>query len=364
MPRRHRAACAFLLGVILIRPLSAAVAASSWEPDPYSLGEGLYFPQEGLRVGGYADVFYFGLNHGTSSVSVEDLSLFLTKDIGSRWKIFSETEIGEALTITDHAIGTADASLEIERLYADYFASSAATFRFGRFLTPVGQWNLVHADPLVWTISRPLSTAAGFSRSTNGAMLYGTRTVEHNDLDYTLFVDDTRAIGIANDTDYAYGSYGAAGETSPLKNEFTHAAGGQLHYHAFADALSIGTSLATFELNSPRQSHRLVGLDFDWLGSDLELSSESVYRTADGPQAPAEYGGFLQAVASLPHQVFLVGRYEHYRNSLPDETDNLWTLGVNYRPSPGIVVKVERDDSIRKSTVMPSGWFASFAVLF
>src|SRR5450755_1829516 len=179
---RTRLAPAFALGAVLFGP--AVVAAdTSWETDPYQLGQGLYFPQQSLRVGGYADFHYFGLDNYAKSFSVEDLSLFLTKDIGSRWKLFSETNLSESLTFTSQGVSTSDASIEIERLYADYFASTAATIRIGKFLTPVGQWNLVHADPLVWTITRPLSTSAAFSRNATGAMIYGTRTFAQGDLD-------------------------------------------------------------------------------------------------------------------------------------------------------------------------------------
>jgi len=361
---RIRLGPAFAIGALLLWPALAAAAGTSWQSDPYQLGEGLYFPQQGLRVGGYADFHYYGLDNYAKSFSVEDLSLFLTKDIGSRWKLFNETEISESLTFTGHDVSTSEAALEVERLYADYFASTGATFRFGKFLTPVGQWNLVHADPLVWTISRPLSTTAAFSRSATGAMIYGTRTFAHDDLDYTLYVDDTQALGFAGDSNSAYGSYGAAGKINPLTNEFEHAAGGQVLYHLHGDRLSLGASFVSYELKDPRQKYRLAGLNFDWMGPHVELSGEGVYRTADRPQIPSEYGGYLQAVVSLPDQLFLVGRYEHYRNSTPNVIDNIWTIGINYRPVPGIVLRMERDDDNHDYSGMPSGWFASIAVLF
>src|ERR1019366_8408474 len=94
---RTRPAPAFALGAVLFWP--AVVAADpSWETDPYQLGGGLYFPQQAWRGGGYADLHYYGLDHEAGSFSGEDLSLFLTKDIGSRWRRVNETEVSEALT--------------------------------------------------------------------------------------------------------------------------------------------------------------------------------------------------------------------------------------------------------------------------
>jgi hypothetical protein len=365
--RLHRLtqlALTLALGVVLFRPAIAAGADSAWEPEPYQLGQGLYFPQQGLRVGGYADVHYFGLDNYAKSASVDDLSLILTEDIGSRWKLLSETDLSDAVTLTGRGGSTSDASLEIERLYADYYASSAATFRFGKFLTPVGQWNLIHADPLVWTTSRPLSTSAAFSTSATGAMMYGTRTFVQDDLDYTLYIDDTQAFGFLNDADHAYGSYGSAGAINPLKNEFDRAAGGQVHYHLHDDQLSLGASFVTYDLQDPRKKYRLAGLDFDWMGPGIELNGEGVYRTAHDPQTPSEYGGYLQAVVSLPDQLFLVGRYEHFRNSTPNVTDNISTLGLNYRGVRGLVLRIERTHDSHDYSGLPSGWFASVSVLF
>ena len=352
------------LGVVLFRPAIAAGDDSPWETDPYQLGQGLYFPQQGLRVGGYADLHYYDLDDEPRSASIDDLSLIVTKDFGSRWKLLSETDLSEAAIITRRGVSTSDATLEVERLYVDYYSSSAATFRFGKFLTPVGQWNLIHADPLVWTVTRPLSTAAAFSTSANGAMMYGTRTLAQDDLDYTLYVDDTQAIGLATDADSAYGSYGRAGAINPLRNEFDRAAGGQTHYHWHDDQLTIGGSFVAYELRDPRKSYRLGGLDFDWTGSHVELSGEGVYRTPNGAQTPSEYGGYLQAVIPLPDQLFLVGRFEHFRNSTPNVTDNISTVGLNYRGVAGLVFRIERTHASHEYTGLPSGWFASVAVLF
>ncbi len=62
----------------------------------------------------------------------------------------------------------------VERAYGDFGASDAATLRFGKFLTPVGRWNTILADPLTWTTSTPLIVDDVFDESTTGAMLSGS----------------------------------------------------------------------------------------------------------------------------------------------------------------------------------------------
>jgi hypothetical protein len=73
---------------------------------------------------------------------------------------------------------------------------------------------------------------------------------------------------------------------------------------------------------------------------------------------------YLQAVISLPNQLFLVGRYEHFRNSTPNVTDNISTVGLNYRGVAGLVFRIERTHASHEYSGLPSGWFASVAVLF
>src|ERR1019366_2461302 len=52
--------------------------------------------------------------------------------------------------------------------------------------------------------------------------------------------------------------------------------------------LVLGASFVSYKLKDPRQQYRLAGLDFDWVGPNVELSGEGVYRTADRPQTSSE----------------------------------------------------------------------------
>ena len=152
---------------LLALPVKPATADdnNAWNAQPYQLGQGLYFPQQRLRIGGYSSVHLYDIDSQPRTLSVQDLSLFVTKHVGKRWKLFTEMEIGDALTVTEDETTTKNADFDIERLYADYHATPQATIRFGKFLTPIGQWNLIHADPLVWTVTRPLTSSAAFSAS-------------------------------------------------------------------------------------------------------------------------------------------------------------------------------------------------------
>ncbi|RDI97564.1 hypothetical protein DVT68_14805 [Dyella solisilvae] len=338
----------------------AADSSGGWQPAPYTLGQGLYFPGQGLRIGGYADVNFYNVQGTNTTYDVHDLSLFITKDLGTQWQLFTEIEASNPVN-THRRSDDDDSELDIERLYADYHANQSISFRFGKFLTPVGEWNLVHADPLTWTVSRPLSTSAAFARHATGAMMFGTVTAQGNDLDYWVFVDDSKNLSFGQEQDNAYANVGA---NETLHNNFRQALGGRVLYHLLGDTLNIGASALSYELASPRQKYQLTGIDFNWATRYASFTGEGIYRSSDTSGEPDERGGFVQVEVPVWQRLYLIGRYERYRSSTPAQTTTIDTAAINYKPIPGIVLKLEYRDGTNNQLLAPTGWLASIAVLF
>lgn len=355
------AALVVVLAALAGTPSASADDNGTWQHLPYQLGQGLYFPQQELRIGGYASIHYYDLHGQDPTLNVHDLSLFVTKQLSSRWQLFTEAEVGDALIVSDNRFDSGDAEFDIERLYADYHARQGVTLRFGKFLTPVGQWNLIHADPLVWSVSRPLTTSAAYARHATGAMVYGSATLAHNDLDYWLFADDSEQLTPSPRRDLAFNTDGAS---STQQNAFSHAVGGRLLYHLLDDRLSVGASLLDFELREPQQQYRLLGLDFSWSTQLADFTGEAVYRTRKDTGSIDERGGFLQAVVPLRRPLYLVGRYEQYQTAALTQTTTINTVGLNYRVRPAISLKLEYRYGSNNALVAPDGWLSSLAVLF
>ena len=341
--------------------VASAAAGDSWDHTPYALGQGLRFPEQGLDIGGYLSLQYESLRHQESAFSVHDLSLFVNKRIGARWNLFTELEVGDVLQVSDDGGVSHSQDFDVERLYADYRVSPAVTLRFGKFLTPVGRWNMIHADPLVWTVSRPLTATAAFSRHAVGAMVYGSVPAAGRDLDYWVFVDDTQGLDPLRSEETAFD---IAGSSVTLTNDFNRAMGGRLLYHFLDNSLSLGGSYLYFEMKEPQQDKNLFGLDFFWDTRHVELSGEAVYRTSGGWTDPDERGGYLQAVVPLPYHLYLVGRHERYRAAVLAADPRLNTLGLTYRPRPPLSLKLEYRTGANNAAVAPDGWLASLAVLF
>jgi len=343
------------------RTARAAGAAESWQPLPYRLGQGLYFPQQGLRLGGYASVHLYDLHGARPTLNVHDLSLFITKQVGARWQLFSEMEVDDALTATGDSVNSNQAEFDVERLYADYHARQGLTLRFGKFLTPVGQWNLIHADPLVWTVSRPLTTTAAFARHATGAMLYGSLPAGGGDLDYWLYLDDSERLVPSHRRELAYSLDGA---DASVHNSFNHAVGARVLYHLFNDRAGIGASWLDYELKTPQRRYRLYGLDFNWSIHRAELTGEMLRRIRLDTHRIDERGGFVQAVLPIVPRLYLVGRYEAYKTALLTQTTTINTVALNYRLRPAVTFKLEFRSGRHNALVAPDGWLGSFAVLF
>ncbi len=348
--------------LLLCMPLGVHAETERWEHAPYELGQGLQFPQQDLNVGGYLSLRYRDIENVPSSLSIKDLSLFLSKGFGARWSVFSEMEIGEAVSISRNRIDTADAEFELERLYADYRASQGLTLRLGKFLTPVGRWNLIHADPLVWTVSRPLTTAVGFARQAAGVMVYGAVPLGPNGLEYSVFLDNTRTIDSGQQEESAYEHFNPA--IDDVNGAFDRAAGALVVYHLLEGRLGLGLSYVRFQMHDLAEDKQLLGFDLFWKSRLVEVTGEAIYRDSRGDEEPNEHGGFLQAAIPLPHQFNLIGRAERYAAAIQEQTATMYSTGLTYRPRTALSFKLEYRDGKYNELIAPSGWLGSIAVLF
>lgn len=354
-----------ILGILILAygvpALAAADGNTFWTRSPYHLGQGLTYPGLGLNIGGYLSVRYEDVKDRDWSIGARDLSLFVSKKLTNRWQLFSELEIGQAVDISSNSVSERDSEIDLERLYGDYRATKEITLRLGKFLTPVGHWNQIHADPLVWTVDRPLTTAAPFPRHATGAMLYGSFSALQNDWDYNVFIDDSDLLDPAQQNELAFED-GTAG-ISP-HNAFKRGAGARISYHFLNDSANIGASFLNYEMSELRERQNLYGLDAMWSIKRMEFSGEWIYRTSLGDLEENERGGFIQAVFPLTEHLYFIGRQERYKAAILTSTAVINSAGLTFRPHPALAVKLEYRGGSHNEVLMPTGWLGSLAVLF
>jgi hypothetical protein len=336
-------ACVAILG------LAAIGAALADEPNKgYQLGRGYALGNTGIRLGGYASMHTESFGQVPWAFDVNDASLFVTWDNGSKLRFFSELEVEDALSAGERRnLTTSKANFRLERLYLDYLVNEKLSVRIGKILTPVGQWNLIHADPLVWTTTRPVATYNLFAEHATGIMVQGTVPIGGHSLDCSV-----------------YGDYSSA--LDPARTEppyFDNAVGGRLRYN-ISDNLKIGFSYVDFALqNTPNIHSHLVGLDIALSYRRFAVNSEIVYRNNDATVNYNAWQGYIQGVSPIAGYFYAVGRYEFF-DQPNQQLGQVGVLGLAYRPRPPITLKLEYRLGQYNRDLAPNGLFASFSVLF
>jgi hypothetical protein len=315
----------------------------------YQLGQGLPLGNTGFVLGGYAAGSVAEHADEDRNLRLESLSGFLWWDGGGRWHAFSELEAEDIVTADRDTLTAQDAEVELERLYVDYTPGDLLKLRAGKFLTPVGRWNLIHAAPLVWTTSRPLITNQTFPTNATGLMAYGTLPWTDDGVEYSVYYSPGEELARDSDLDTFREAVGAHLSLMPLPH------------------LRTGLSYVNFEQRETPDQHReLYGLDVTWSWRRWELSGEFHYRLNDSSQSGQsnERGVYLQAVAPLTERLYAVGRYETFRRSGALRDINVYLGGLNYRPRPALVFKAEYSRATDNDFDVRDGLLASIAVLF
>jgi hypothetical protein len=314
-------------------------------PLTYTPGRGARIGNTGLTLGGYSNLNLTRDEGGPAELVLDDLSLFVVWDPTARFHLFSELEFEDLVSIDDHGRGgTNKWDFTAERLYGDVTFTDALNVRVGKFLTPVGRWNVIHAQPLVWTTSRPLATTQPFDPHSTGAMVFGSVAAPRGSIGYSL-----------------YGQFTDQLDRIPEPQLQRRAGGGRVEYTAWHD-WSIGVSYLGFEPDTAALGRdvgwrNLVGVDGLWQHGPFEMMGEFAHEES-------QWGLYLQGVVEVLPQVFLVGRYEHWDQPAPLPAVDMAVTGLAWRPRPYLLLKAEYLSSNHRAEESPPGFKSSVAILF
>ncbi len=319
------------------RLLDGDVGSLSYVP-----GRGLRFGTSGLVLGGYTSVDFTRDEGGPGHLNLEDLSLFVMLQGFERFTFFSELEFEDLLSIdSDGNAGSSGERFEIERLYADFAYSDQLKVRVGKFLTPVGRWNVIHAQPLVWTTSRPLVTELPFDENTTGVSLSGE--LLSGRIGYDVFGQFTNQL-----------------EPTPQFVEADRSGGARLTIQP-RPGLSLGSTYLAFR--SRDEWFHLGGLDAVWRDGPIEWMSELSFDEGAGTSG-SQWGLYSQLAVQFFSQVYGIGRYEHFAPRGAGRSLNQVVVGAAYRPAPYATFKVEYQIVDHHSDLTEAGFRSSLAILF
>jgi hypothetical protein len=337
-------------------PWSAAVVVAlickgAVAQSEYELGHGYNFAA--FNVGGFSDVTAAGTDSGRKSVSVNALSVFVSGHVAPVFNPFVEAELTGLDIVQSGGIGADhNGSLVLDRLYNDAVLSDNLTFRVGKMLAPVGEWNEIHAAPLVLTATRPAVTFQNFSQYLTGfSMLYSDPSGDLPDLQFYW---------------QPHGEF-LERPSSPFAFDTYRVVEG-LHLKFPVSLLDqVGVSFQqTTDLRGTTQS--LGGVDYQLTFGRVGLQGEATYSGLGGETRGLvrrdEWGGYLAVSYALTNEVTAYTWYEEFSGRLDTTAarDLLW--GVSFRPDPAIVFKLEYLQNVGGRPVNSTGVLASWSVLF
>lgn len=308
----------------------------------------------GFHVGGYTSIDARLPRTEAAQLNLNEVSMIVTWDQGTRVKFFSELELENPLSYDHHdGVHTKQSYVDLERFYFDYNLNEKANVRLGRFLTPAGRWNQLHAPPLVWTASRPLVTSRLFPSSINGAMLFGSLPISHMDMEYQVYAE-------------------ALKDQHQDGNEIIHreVKGARLAFNNILGLSGNNAGLNTLGLNvmsyqkdihgSP--TYHLYGLDFLLEFNRWEFSGEVYERKTTGGDDGGS-GAYLQSAYSLGSEWYWITRLETL-HEVDSKNADRWVLGVTKRVKPNQLLKFEFIGGSGEYEDVPRGFVTSFAVMF
>lgn len=300
-----------------------------------------------LQLGGYAEAVVDDRRDAPVAFSLDRVSLLGSWTAPGRWSGLLELEVKRLLRLQPGNSGSDDARPVLERAHIDYAQSDALQWRIGKFLTPIGRWNQLHAAPLTWTTSRPLITEDTFPTNATGAMARGVTPIRGQALEWSIWASPGDAL------------FPDAGEA-----RFRRAYGLRL-MQDLGPYLQLGVSLADYAERGDPDNKTLYSADLRFARNGFELSGEFAYRVLSRSTRRADEQGFyVQAVAPLAPRWFAVARFETFEAA--DAVDDLhfYLGGVTLRWSRQLVGKLEYRKATENGPGAPEGLLGSVAVLF
>lgn len=312
----------------------------------YQVGQGLRLGKTGLTMGGFSTVEAEFLEGGERQGGLEEFNFLISFDPVPSVHLFTELGIGTLAEVERGRKGVrSKPKLEVERLYLDLGTSDALRLRFGKFLTPIGRWNLARIEPLLWTTSEPLIVEEVFDDSTTGAMLHGSVFPRGGALSYSLYGAFLDPLDAEADEDPARHSAGAHLEWASLKG------------------WTVGASYFASRLQNGEWNH-LGGADLLWQPHRrVELSGEVLFGEGSREDG-ALWGLYAQTVVETVRTLYLVGRYERFDPPGGSRAINLFDLGFAWVPLPYFRFKVDYLIADHRHELAEPGLRLSFSLLF
>ena len=314
----------------------------------YHLGQGLDVGP--LNIAGYGNLLFNAPTHEKKALVLDDLSLFVSGHIGRFFNPFVEAELTK-FDFLRQGGNRHDGDLVLERIYDDINVNDSWTFRFGKMLAPVGEWNEIHAAPLVLSAVRPAVTYRSFSEYATGiSVLYSDPFAEFPDVQVYWQPNGELSERPSDLTVRQYNTVEGIHVSLPfgLRDKI-----GASFQHAKSDD---GIDQSAF------------GLDFNYRIGDWTLQGETTVSDVANPASvharDTEWGLYAAASYAFSDKWSVYGWYESFADRTKRSLAQDALVGISYRLRPESIFRLEYLQNFDEATVNPTGVFASWSILF
>lgn len=320
--------------------------------DDYVLGHG--YDSGSWNISGYATAEINLPNRQAAEFTVDDVALFVHGQINRYINPFFEGEYAnQAIWVDGNGVlSSGSGRFVLERLYNDIHFTNALLLRVGKMLAPVGEWNQIHASPLVATTIRPLTTYLNFSEFVTGISL---NYVAQNDSlpSVTLYYQPSEEF--------------LPKALSSRPYSYKNISGIQLVYASDLDWRA-AFSVQHAELVNRNERQNLFTwdgrYDFDIFLLEMQASYNQIYGNKGNRQRNDEWGGYLQLSVPVIEDWSLIGRGETFTMRDVQTSQQNAVFGANYRPNAAMVWKLEYLFVTGATTNLNEGIYGSFGVMF
>jgi len=313
-----------------------------------------YFQTSDYNLSGYTNLTFNAPAGDKATLSMDDLSLFSVGHINRGLNPFLESEIG-GLTLLQQGgnpLSAGSPHFVLERLYNDSYLTNKLSLRIGKMLAPFGEWNLIHAAPLVWTTTRPMTTYHGFSEYASGASLIYSGSQDSLP-DMQFYVQP-------------------GGEIHPrtldtVVREYEDVAGFHLSWPTGLND-KIGLSFQHAQIKHTNAQQSLVGINVNKTYGVVEFEAEAhlthISGSNDGRMRDNELGTYVQGAYGINDQWYLTGRYEYFDARSYTRASENALIGATCKSAGGSVWKIEYIEQHGQLMDIQTGLYASFSRLF
>ncbi|HYQ26701.1 MAG TPA: hypothetical protein VER04_05755 [Polyangiaceae bacterium] len=324
-----------------------------------------------------------------NSFAVGNFNLYLSSNLGDSWRALAEVRfmylpngatkpdaagnvVRTDTTVLDYT-GFEEpirwGGIRIERIYVEHEFNGLFKLQVGQFLTPYGIWNVDHGSPTIIGIKKPFVVSNQlFPEQQVGLQLYGSYFVDPLEIGYHLTLSNGRGPVEYQDfdDDKAYG--GRLYVKTEALGSLT--IGGSFYRGGYYDrsakyVVKNGGSTVDQEFTTISKYQELsLGADVKWEYKSWLVQGEAIMNEVNfneggrprhtvlkpptGFQADyrrwGAYGlvGYRLPFAPLMPYVIVQHAYSPDSPSTPPAT--AYEVGVNYRPTAAVVVKLEYTD--------------------